>query len=628
MSANKLELRAGKDAFVKQESPNSNHANSTRLPVRNTDGNRGYRSFIYFPINQLPKNVQITRATLRLVMNGATTGSRTISLKRVTEPWVASKLTWKDQPAIAAGGSDLTKGGNGQYDPWDFDVTSAVQIAVNGGDFYGWRIESNENTIREFNSSTANGWKPLLTIEWNEAPEKPRDLYPSGGGFVATASPTLAFRFFDNRGTTTMGGFQVQISTNAAMTGIVHDSGWVTSNNPVYDLAGKFTVSTSEPVYWRVRVKDDANNQSAWSDVTSFRYDAKGTLVLVSPTGSIITDTTPTIVWSLTGKTQAAWQVLVRHATSGKELYNSGRFTSGANSHQIKAKTDSGDDVIANKTTPYEIVVRVWDDVDRTAVVGQDVLYEVTRVVTYKAATTGGANGGEPATVTPISGLTATDLANQGEPGIRLNWTRSEAPDRFDIWRGNVKIDSVAPGDVQGGSPGAYEYHDYSAKAGASYDYKVGASVNGSAAENSTPVSITKSADKFVGIWLIDPRRNIKIQIMDVDEGSWEMGEESQTFTPIGSSRARLLTQALRGYEGSISGLLVNTGGRSVREQEADMYTLKSTPGQTYALVLSDMSIPVVIANVTVAPTPHKEVVKRVSFNFWQQGQLPFEANL
>lgn len=621
MSQNRAELRAGRDAYVNHDKPDTAYANTTRLAVRADGSGSGRFSYIYFPVS-LPKGVTVTNATLRMTMATDTTGAgnRTITVKRVSEPWTASKTTWANKPGVTGAGVAVTKSGKPEFTDWEWNVTSHVQAVVNGADWFGWRIESDENTNRLFSSSQADGNKPLLVIEWAEQPYAPQDLNPSGGGYVSTGSPALSFDYRDNRGTTAMGGFQVQIASNAGMTSMIHDSGTVNSAVPIYDLAtvGSWSALTTDaPVYWRVRVKDAANNWSNYSDVTSFKYDAKGTLAILSPAGTTITDPSPTVVWSLTGKTQAAWQVIVR-SERGAELYDSGKYTSSLNSWEIPAKYN-GQPVIAEKTKTYDIIVRAWDDVDRAAVIGHDVAYEAVRSVTYSPAT----SGPVVAPSTPV----ATDMASAGEPGIGLTWTRSEAPDRFDIWRGSQKLDSVDPGDVLTETAGTYAYTDFSARSGKTYQYRISASVNGESRESGV-ATITKDDYAFVGIWLIDPRRNIKVQLLGDDSGSWDMGEESQTYTPIGATRPRLVTQALRGYEGSITGMLAGSETKTIEEQEADMFALKETPGQQYALVLADMAIPVVVSNIVVAPTPHKEKVRMVSFNFWQQGNLSFEAEI
>jgi hypothetical protein len=117
---------------------------------------------------------------------------------------------------------------------------------------------------------------------------------------------------------------------------------------------------------------------------------------------------------------------------------------------------------------------------------------------------------------------------------------------------------------------------------------------------------------------------------MGDDPGTWGMGEEGAIYTPLSSTKPVRITQALRGFEGSITGTLAANPatGQTIAQAEANMYDLKRRVGQVYRLVLSDMAIPVVIANVVIAPGPEQEILRHVSFDFWQVGDLPFDVVL
>lgn len=603
MSTDKVTLRAGRDSYVNHDKPNANFRGSTRLFVRADGGDHGRYSYIYFAVN-IPKKATVTKAVLRLTEASNIAGDSNISVTRLSEKFENSKVTWANRPGVTGGSVDGDKVGS---NTWTFDVQDHMQAVANGTIFKGWRIETSANTIYEFKSSEASTGKPTLEIEWDEAPVPPTDLNPGGGGFVMTGSPVLSWDFRDNRGATGMGGYQVQVFTADDLTGKILDK-TVASTVPAHDLSTdvSWTALTDEtPVYWRVKVKDTRNNWSDWSDLTSFAYEAMGTLTISAPSGTVVNDPSPTVAWSLTGQDQSMWQVLVRSETD-REIYDSGRRASVDEAWTIPKN------YIKSKGASYTIVVRVWDDVDRASTTGGDVMYEATKTVTYT-----------PGTGTAPTDLTATDL---NEPGIELTWAYSGTADRFDIWRDDELVESVDPGDANTGTPGEFYYVDYGAKIGESYTYAVGASVNGEAVESA---EVTKAkTNTFHGIWLIDRNREIKVQILGDDAGDWNMGEVSETYAPVNGTHSRLITQALRGFEGSISGLLITHGGRTVEQQEADMFELKATPGQTYVLVASDLAIPVVIRNVVVAPTPQPETTKAVSFEFYQVGDLPFRGTL
>jgi hypothetical protein len=139
--------------------------------------------------------------------------------------------------------------------------------------------------------------------------------------------------------------------------------------------------------------------------------------------------------------------------------------------------------------------------------------------------------------------------------------------------------------------------------------------------------TVTKTL-RPVGIWLQDPSRGIAVQLLGQDPGSWAMGEEATTHSPVSSTRPVRITQALRGFEGSVAGSILEGAAGTVAQQVQAIYDLKKTPGRTYLLTLSDMTIPVIVGNLVPAPTPGAELEKSVSFDFWQDGQLPFAPSL
>jgi hypothetical protein len=135
-----------------------------------------------------------------------------------------------------------------------------------------------------------------------------------------------------------------------------------------------------------------------------------------------------------------------------------------------------------------------------------------------------------------------------------------------------------------------------------------------------------------VGVWLIDLDRDVTVVLADDDEGSWEMPDEASVYTPIGSEEVVRIVGGLRGYEGSLSGLLIEGfHGKTFAQQEKDLWSIKERPSQTVRLIAGDVNTRVLIGNVVVAPRPTTrkgDIVKEVSFDFWQVGELQFEPRL
>lgn len=615
MAQNSKTINVGRDTWVNQAKPDTNYNGTSYLSLKNKDGQNRY-AYIYFPIN-VPPNVTITSARLRLHMRDSIGVGTTLTARRINEDWKGGSMTWKNRPAVTGTGASATKSPTGPHHAWWIDVTSHVQLVVGGAKWFGWRIEISDggDNVKDLNSALADANQPRLDIEWAEEPYPPNDLWPAGAQWTATNSPVLTWEFVDNRGNTAMGGAEVHVAADPGFTNLRHASGLWHSSTPYYDLSavGWNAPIDDSMVYWRVRVFDQAGNWSGWSDTATWRYDAMGVLTMYGPPSGVVNDPCPTVSWHLDLKDQSQWRVMVRDE-QGDLVYDSGRFTNNLEAWEIPSMW-KGKPVISEKNKPYTIILRVWDDVDRATTFGNERVYEAQSVVTYTPG-----NLGE----FPTKPVVIDQTAVNGEPGTRIRWNRSTVPDRFDIWRDGFKIDSISPADA---NMGAYwEYVDYTARAGRTYSYAVSASENDNSTE-SQATSISKT-DDFVGIWLVDPQRDIKIQIFGDDPGDWKMGEISTTYTPLGGTASRVVTQSLRGYEGSISGLLLPKPNRTMEQQEADMFALKAPPGRQYILVLADLAMPVVLANINVAPTPHKDEVKEVSFDFYQQGTLPFRGAL
>ncbi|MFD8618260.1 DNRLRE domain-containing protein [Streptomyces sp. NPDC059513] len=613
MSSTPIKVSNGTDTWVKQNKPSDKHAGSDMLELSNiaSNGRFAYLSFA----RPFPKGVTILSAKLRFTQRFAETGSWTVQLKKVTSAWTSTKTTWNNRPsATSTDAKSLTKGTSPQYTVWEFDVTTHMQAVADGAAWYGWRLETSDTAkYRQFFSANASvsgrSVKPTLELTYIEKPSKPTQLAPSAGRVVSLEKPVLRFDFTDAQGSTTMQAFQVQMNPTNAFTSPAFDTGTVLASVPQLDLSDTAYagLANAATVYWRVRVQDSSGLWSSWSDATSFTRRTKPTLTMLNPPANFIDEPTPPVIWELTGGTQTAYQVIVTDPT-GTWLHSSGKLTSTDSDYGIPAGVITRDDAT------YNIYVRVWDTYNRESTPGDPAYMQVGRSVVYDY----------DATTNPVTSLAAT--TQLPTPVVKLTWNRATAPDSFVVRRNGTIIKAVLePVDalVSGTS---YEYVDYGAAPGTTHVYTVQAVVNGKTSASNPTATLKPSA---VGIWLMDPAEGTFVQLMDVDEGSWAMGEDAGMYSPLGGSRSVRVTQALRGHEGSLSGLLVETPARArtIKQQEEDVYKLKSRPGKTYTLTLSDMSFPVVIGNVVVAPHPNKETIKKVSFEFWSQS-VPFKAEL
>ncbi len=83
-----------------------------------------------------------------------------------------------------------------------------------------------------------------------------------------------------------------------------------------------------------------------------------------------------------------------------------------------------------------------------------------------------------------------------------------------------------------------------------------------------------------------------------------------------------LISQAIRGYEGTISGVLVSDviSGLSAREQKNRLNEFKNNPGMPLKLIFIDDAITVIIRNVTYVPIARHDgsTDYEASFDFFQ----------
>lgn len=613
MSLTPVTLRNATDTFVFQGRSSENFADAIRLRVDNTTSNVCY-TFVHFA-RPFPLGATVVSAHLKLYSAGSWTAvSRTITVERITSQWKVGSVTYATAPTVTATGAVALTSAAAKVDGdvWDFDVTAMMQLVADGTGWYGFRVRSNESALRRFHSaqsSLANGaYKPILEVTYSMPPAAPSTLSPSGNRSVSVAKPILRFDFNDQAGNTALQAVNVQINATNVWTAPSFDSGTVTTSDAQLDLSttAYAGLAVGSSTYWRVRVQDASGQWSGWSDAAQFTRTAKGTLTITNPAASpsnFVTEATPPITWTFTGTTQKAWQVIIEDSAGDQWLHTSGKLTSAATSYTLPA-------LVIHDSTTYTLAIRVWDTVDREGTPNDPAYVEATRTFTYNK--TG---------ATVVTAFTGTDLTP--EPGVQLNWTDATAPDSYTITRdGKVIAAGVLAADVLV-SGTSYRYTDRGAAPRASHTWEVRRVVNGVTSTSNPQVTKTLTP---LGIWLIDDARNIRQQIMGDDEGDWEMGEQADVYEPLGSTEVVRITQALRGYQGHISGTLAANAvtGQTIDQAEANMWDLKRKAGQKLKLVLSNVAITCVIGNVLIKPSPETEIVKDVEFDFWQVDDLPF----
>lgn len=605
------------DTYVSASYPSRSYEQASRLFVKSGEN----LAFVYFT-RPFPLGVTVLSAKLRVRTYAvSSTGSRTLTLHLSADRPAYAWLTWNNAPGgmnpIAVTKSGALPGAT----LWEFDVTEQMQAVSGGALWKGWRFStSSTETLKIYGHDGGGPYVPELAVSWSDAPDAPSQLSPSSGGVIADPKPLLRWDYTDVAGDTEMKALQVQIhgseSGHSRATGWpspAWDSGNVLASLPQLDLKGtSFPGFTSASSWWSVRVRDGDNLWSEWSDPAETRYVGKATFTLVSPApgGTFanpanLDDATPVVAWTLTGAAQTAYRVRVWLVTRPKTpLWDSGRRTSTDTSVSIPSKVMKWDDRV------YRFQVDVWDDLARTSVPGASAAYSVeTRaLLNWDQALTG------------TDWLSAQAL--DPYPFVELEWNRDPAPDGWTITRDNVVIAELDFADTQT-EDGVHRWVDRYAPPRRELRYVVRPRVNGKASKWSPPTLVVSEP---VGLWLVNDLD--AVCMIGTDEGSWAMGEVSSVHEPVKGDRVVQIRQGLRGYEGSLSGLIVggvrNMEDVDAREARDAFLRIKRDGGAT--LTASTLSFEVLTADMVPAPTPDVEEQYAASFSFWQRDRFDWDS--
>lgn len=617
-------LTNGLQTVIYENAPATNYDYQTSAGIRRPTGggSTGELSWLLYFSRPFPLKATITSA--RIVMyswSTAQTGTLSLTAQRIKSSVSFTKVTWNTRPTLFyAGTASVSKTGPiAVQTEWVIDVTAMMQSVSLGDPWYGFKISS-ANLVPSLSfyapTHTNTTYRPRLEVEWSDEPDKPRTLAPAGGRAVSVAKPILRCDYVDVSGDTDLANIQVQTSATTSFTSPAFDSGTVATTTPELDLnATAFAgLTDGQTIYWRVRVQDGAGLWSEWSDPVNFSRDDKGTLTVTSPSSGtpIVEDATPPISWTFTGETQAAYQVSVTETTDdgATKLWTSGKKTGTVTTYTLPTG------VITSPDSTYQLSVRIWDTKQRETTPGDPAYTEVLRNFTYVPS----------ATVTATTSPTATSATPY--PKVTVGWQRATDPDSFQILRNRKVVASgLIPANVRVTGT-TFSWVDTSAPPQQNLTYEVLAVVNGKASA-SNPTVTTKMVP--YGIWLADASRTNEVMIVGKDDRNIVYGEDSEAITVVGSSESVLVTQALRGMEGTVTGELhSNLAGTTVTAQQwkTKLLNIKKYPGRKCWLTLGDVTIQCVIRNVSVVPRPTAAVSYKVSFDFYQVGSLEFTASL
>ena len=286
------------DSYVNVGSPTANNNGLERMAVTGYGSTNYQRGYVRFDLSGLPAGAPIVSAKLYLYaydQAGSRGSSGFYGLYPVTRSWTDSQVTWNN---ATTGTAWTTPGGDfgasedatspkqapASVPCWySFDVTARVQAWLAGSSTnYGWVLkctdESRSNQDRFYQSDTASAaFRPMLVIsdvitEDSTAPAAVANLTATDSG---DGSIHLTWTASGDDGTTgTAFAYDLRYHTQAQ--GAITEANWhaatvigiptpaAAGTSEGFDVAG---LSSRQGYYFALKVRDEANNTSAISNV-------------------------------------------------------------------------------------------------------------------------------------------------------------------------------------------------------------------------------------------------------------------------------------------------------------------------------------------------------------------------
>jgi hypothetical protein len=607
-------VRTAVDTWVGAAKPAKPHGQETRLTIADLATARAY---IYFGA-PMPRGATIISAKLRLYTSGSFAGaSVTLNVRRLAAKFTASKTTFGNKPAATGTTAALTKVSTGDGDLFEVDVATIMQAIADGSSWYGFEVVTTSATLRLFRAAQAGSKRPELEVTWADAPDAPTTMTPNGQ-IVSSGKPVVEGDYTDPTGGT-LTSVRVQVKT--ANTGWSADTGFSAATFDSLEVAvpagSKARLDLNATAYagsasgaqtfYTMQVKDESGQWSKWSVPASWTFTAKGTLTMSSPTtgAPTVTDFTPPVVFS-TSLAMEKYRVIVERTDTGAQVFDSGEVAQGGTAATCTVQGKSGKAVVTTGV-PYRVIVRAWDTLDRVSTATDPAYVEA---ITAFTVTTGA--------TAAVTGFSAAATTLPAPPGVTIDFTSATAPDAFTFTVDGVPVKAdVIPSDVLVAGT-AYRYTFTGIRPNVAQSFGVSRIVNGIA----SPIVAASVTPKVSGMWLIDTARDRYLFLAKTGSSSIALGEDSEVLTPLGANNGVRVTQGLRGYSGTISGVLVGASsglGRTLQQWVDEALAMRARAGRTYVLIVGTEAFEVTIGNLTVRPTGDSTPnLRPCSFDFEQ----------
>jgi len=136
-------------------------------------------------------------------------------------------------------------------------------------------------------------------------------------------------------------------------------------------------------------------------------------------------------------------------------------------------------------------------------------------------------------------------------------------------------------------------------------------------------------SDHSVGVWLYDA--DTEAEVLIVGDGrdarvSSAVGENAATLILLTSRVPVRIVGKIRGFEGSVSGFLMNALGRTSAVDRLTFLDFVAHQTVSRRLKWGFNDLPVIIGNATCHETEENEEQYEISFDFWQTGEYEFSS--
>lgn len=400
------------DTWADQARPGTNFASGAALGLKTQSGATRW-AYIKPALDALALlGRTVESATLTGHTREAGVVSQTLTVNMLGEATNLYALTYTNRPsAVLPLATGTLSSGMAPGSPFTIDVTNLIQAVADGQAWHGFRISTSAaaNLWLQSDDSGQPAWS--LSITLSEAPEQPSGLRPNGGA-VGTQKPILGWDGAD--GAVPQAAFRVRIYSSEASGTPVHDSGWVASVDPEYDLSASSYTPVSTP-WWTVQTRSAGGVESEVSDRAFWTYAAMPTLVMDTPTGGVIGDPTPPITAHLSSGTLRGWRVRVTGGNRSNLRYDSG-FRSGPLDFTLPRRHEGR--LVLLDESPAWLHVRAFDSVERVSAPGQPTYAEQWIPIEWD----------DDAGVTAPTNLTVTQHTD-GDPRMVWKWQCAVRPE-------------------------------------------------------------------------------------------------------------------------------------------------------------------------------------------------------